>query len=900
MVGVPQSTGFRPVSLAHASVADYIVSDVFFRQYEYDLKAEPSHTFLAQTCLGYLLHYHVGLGEYPILDTRSKIRSDYPLALYAAQFWSYHLFRCDAQKKPELLDSTMRLLKSGNSQYIALNKLRHRATRAVYQWSGMQFPLCMCIRLGYMDGFHFLLNNGANVDGDGSDITPLHCAAAFGRGDIVRLLLDKGANIGGAMVGASRNGETDIVRLLLQNGADVDTGYDYHVSALEAASYRGHTDIVRLLLENGANPNLNGCRALEGASRNNYPDILDLLLKADANANQDDGEALRRAPMNARIIRPLLEHGADPNIDESYLLRDAANSGNMEIVQLLLKYDADVDATPSGSHTPLHCAACKGYTDIVRLLLDNGANAKADEGWALQEALTQGYTAIARMLLNQGVDVNVRGGAMLTEACKRGNIDDVRLLLDNGGMGVYSALYEASVAGRTDIADLLFTKLADVDCYDGAALWIASRKGHIDMVALLIERGVHVNPSLPRPLDSNSDTALTAASQNGHTAIVRLLLEKGAEVNADEGLALMYASRNNYREVVSLLLEAGADVNAVGGRHGFRTALQCASYQKHIHVMALLLENGATFNAEDELDENMLQSAALAGQISTVRLVLEKGAIDNRSKDRALHCAALKGHAGIVALLLQHGADVNANSDICCDEEDDEHEVLDSLLLTHSDHTALTCAVANGHLELVRRLLENGADIHTDALVYASKKGQKDALDILLESGVNLKAGGGEALTAASQQGRVDIVQLLLDRGVDVNSCEGMAFVAAAYCGHVDVVRLLSENGVKIDPEAGNTDHSGALVHAAAGGHINIVHFLLAKGANVNAAGGLALLAAAGRGHIDVARLLLENGADVTANNEDGTALQIAANEGHTEIASLLHEYGAVGKSMMM
>jgi hypothetical protein len=96
------------VCLAHASVADYLESDGFKKRFpNYDLSKEMSHTFLAQSCVGYLLHFK----DHPLA---AETFPNFPLASYSAIFWSHrHLLRC--HDRAVLLTSIMCLLEPGTN-----------------------------------------------------------------------------------------------------------------------------------------------------------------------------------------------------------------------------------------------------------------------------------------------------------------------------------------------------------------------------------------------------------------------------------------------------------------------------------------------------------------------------------------------------------------------------------------------------------------------------------------------------------------------------------------------------------------------------------------------------------------------------------------------------------------
>ncbi|KAJ4030597.1 hypothetical protein NW763_014837, partial [Fusarium oxysporum] len=106
--------------------------------------------------------------------------------------------------------------------------------------------------------------------------------------------------------------------------------------------------------------------------------------------------------------------------------------------------------------------------------------------------------------------------------------------------------------------------------------------------------------------------------------------------------------------------------------------------------------------------------------------------------------------------------------------------------------------------------------------------------------------------------GHLEVVEKLLAEGADANAA---ALQAAAWGGHLEVVEKLLAAGADVNAAAGY-DGWTALEAAAEGGHLEVVEKLLAKGANANAA---ALEAAAGGGHLEVVEKLLAKGANVNA-----------------------------------
>ena len=163
-------------------------------------------------------------------------------------------------------------------------------------------------------------------------------------------------------------------------------------------------------------------------------------------------------------------------------------------------------------------------------------------------------------------------------------------------------------------------------------------------------------------------------------------------------------------------------------------------------------------------------------------------------------------------------------------------------------------------LALVSLLLDNGAHIETRGKEYTT------ALQSTAER------PSYTALQLASKKGYKDAVQLLLNRGAKVNAEDsyagGTALQLASSKGHEAVVRLLLRKGANVNAE-GSFASITALQLASNEGHYGVVQLLLDHGANVNAesplGGGAALQLAANKGHEAVIQLLLNHGAKVNA-----------------------------------
>ncbi|KAJ7212343.1 ankyrin repeat-containing domain protein [Mycena rebaudengoi] len=610
--------GKQHLQVAHASVKDYLLSPRFTEEFKCDLSSDSSHTFIAQSCLGYLLHFADN-----ILD--SNTFSDYPLAVYVAKHLDDHLLHCSDQTV--LLPSVLRLLENGSKQYIAWIHLC-KGTYNYPRWGcAVPPPLYMCSKRGYRDIANLLLANGADIN-------------------------EKGGKYRTALQAASRQSKTDIVRLLLEHGAEVNAQSGEYGTALQAASWHGTTDIVRLLLEHGAEVNAQVGEyrnALQAASRGRGTDTARLLLEHGAEVNAQGGEygnALQAASRcgNTYIVRLLLEHGAEVNAqggEYGNALQAASWRGDIDIIRLLLEHGADVNAPGGFFGSALEAASwCYGHIDIARLLLEHGAEVNAQGGKygnVLQAASWRGNTDTVRLLLEHGADVNAPGGdfgGALEAASSEGNTEVVRILLANGaevnapGPISGTPLQAASTDGYTDIVQLLLEHGADISAHGGVfgtASQAASRTHKTELVQILLENGADVNAQ-----GGIYGNALQAASWRGNTETVRLLLEHGADVNAHSGAygtALCAACTKGKTEIVQLLLKHGADVNAPGGFYGSK-----------LQVLQEVAPEVARFLSESDEDHepfgwagSPLQAAASEDHTEIVELLRRYGAVDEET-----------------------------------------------------------------------------------------------------------------------------------------------------------------------------------------------------------------------------------------------------------------------------
>ena len=116
--------------------------------------------------------------------------------------------------------------------------------------------------------------NAKNKDGE----TALMLASSEGHLEMVKLLVENGADYTNALRLASREGHLEIVKLLIENGANINAKDNDGETALMRASYNGHLEVVKYLIENGADVNIKdnyyGITALDFARDEEIKEVL--------------------------------------------------------------------------------------------------------------------------------------------------------------------------------------------------------------------------------------------------------------------------------------------------------------------------------------------------------------------------------------------------------------------------------------------------------------------------------------------------------------------------------------------------------------------------------------------------------------------------------------------------
>jgi cytohesin len=443
-----------------------------------------------------------------------------------------------------------------------------------------------------------LLEKAEEASGD----VPLMVAVEHEKVDMVKLLLQGGANVDGAghrgetaLIRAIKKGNEALVALLLDNGAKTDLADAVENTPLMVASMIGKLVVVKLVFEAMLRAGLECAlnwkggqtkTALHHAAAGGHFDVVAYLLCKEARVGIKDfiGRtplmlACEQAPLEVVQILLVVGGGQGQGLDATdnqgeTALHRAARGGNKEVVPLLLRKGLQAGSTNREGGTPLMLACEEGHRQVVQMLLEATQGEGVDEQdldgmTALHYAAKGGDKDVAAFLLSKGAQANTRdeaGSTALMVACETGNLEVVEMLFDaTQGQGLEeqdndgcTALHKAAIGGHNEVAAFLLSKGADTssrDVFGRTPFLFACWAAGLELVQMVLAategQGLEER-------DRDGETALHNAAIAGTKELVAFLLGTGVKAdikNNKQETALMTACYYSNRDVVRLLLK---------------------------------------------------------------------------------------------------------------------------------------------------------------------------------------------------------------------------------------------------------------------------------------------------------------------------------------------------------
>jgi ankyrin repeat protein len=396
-----------------------------------------------------------------------------------------------------------------------------------------------------------------------------------------------------------------------------------------------------------------------------------------------------------------------------------------------------------------------------------------DGSTPLQWAVYENDVPLVKRLLHAGADVSLAnnyGATPMSLAAEDGNTEILQLLLDAGADANspnpdgQTALLAVARTGNVNAAQLLLNKGATVDAREKwggqtALMWAAARR-HPEMMQLLISKGADVNArsidrdyqrhvtaeGRPKNLDSGGFTSLLYAARENCGACVDVLLKSGANIDLPDpdGVSpLLVAIMNANWDLAGQLIQAGADVNQwdIFGESPLFTAVGLRRQIDGGH---------ASIDSQNKINglaivTKLLERGANPNMQLFFRPANLRGTTNTRGSTPLIR-AANNGDLEVVKLLLEHGADATL---YMADRQTPIHAVLAGR------------STEQQALEMIRVLKAAGTDVNVIALVnheeevrggtalhYAVRKRFKEVIKALASYGIDMNARDQDGLTA--------------------------------------------------------------------------------------------------------------------------------------------------------
>jgi len=454
-------------------------------------------------------------------------------------------------------------------------------------------------------------------------------------------------------------------------------------------------------------------------------------------------------------------------------LRDAAGKGDLARLNALLDAHPNLidERGGEGVRTALHQAVFGNSEAAVRLLLERGADpnvrCEGDNAYPLHFAVEKHRLPIVRLLVEHGADtigegdyheLGVIGWATAWDYIQP-NPEIVAYLLAHGAR---HNIFSAVAMGEADvIRELVARTPNDLERRMNGMrmrpmpLHLAVMKNQPAALTTLLDLGANTES-----VDEARFSALDLAAFNGRHDLAQMLLERGAKVRLPAALALHRTAD------VERLLRTDPGTLQPGGRWG--NLIVRASERAPGDVIEVLIRNGASVNVRDN----------------------PKTSIDSTSGYTPLHAAAWYGNVSAIDVLLKHGADVRAR--------EEKYHGTPAGWADYAGHKEARDLILRGSIDIIEAI-----QYDLPQRVMAVLEEDPAALNRAFRD-YGLFPLDAEAwhtpLAYAVTRGREEIVRLLIERGADatLRSPEGKALTEIAQkAGHREIARILDEAALK-------------------------------------------------------------------------------------------------------
>jgi ankyrin repeat protein len=348
--------------------------------------------------------------------------------------------------------------------------------------------------------------------------------------------------------------------------------------------------------------------------------------------------------------------------------------------------------------------------------------------------------------------------------------DALRLLKASEGHAENLPFYAAAYCGVELFAELVSQGFdaETQDSKDCDSLQIAAAAGNLEIVKYLVENGASLDFSDYRYIDYDP---LKASIINDHYDVTKYLLEKGAKFNINKEVgfdgeryypmdrpsdSIQGAVINGNQEMLTLMWEHGYPNDDNTDARGLESAI----YYDKPDILEYFFIKGADPNPDESLltvEDSMVDACASFGTIHLLKILDKHGSNMNLSNTHALISAVFSFNVEIVKYLLSEKMPV----DTVYTYEDGSH-----------GDTAWHEATRHGYFEIIKLLVEHGADVTDEQTDYIVDNGGEshNILKYLIDNGADVNRQdkeGNTALMMAAKYNRAENAKLLLKSGAD-------------------------------------------------------------------------------------------------------------------------------------
>ena len=746
---------------------------------------------------------------------------------------------------------------------------------------------------GNNEAVQFILDLGVNINYSNSEgKTALMLASDAGHEEVVHTLASAEANVNlqdsaGETALMLASGNIGIIHCLLLAKADPDLQRQDGNTALHIACYKGHNTVIELLLSYHASPVIKNTKddtPFMASVRGNNADILKLMIDAIPSSHLSSGIVLACRLGHSAVFSLLVKQlECTPQVIDLFISCAEGDTGS--VIQHIMEFNIDPNTTLISGITPLMIASSCGHVEMINTLIQMEADVNRID--------TDNYSPLAYAITGNKSLPTVQ---YLLEAGANPHV-----LL--GGITILERAYREE--GQHDICDILF-KFSALDLQkrfthlldrieEGFNVLIGKAK-HI---LLHVSQFLEVYPEITGSSKVHDSTDLFSRVRAYSdflnyellAVIIRNFLKHNAEIQEEfeEYLSVVQTFED------LLKIEHFANVMAFLPQRE-ETTIPTTAYlvfklnRQWSNKTLKNIRNLCSFLFSDNQRYLSHMTVDIVEKVPCIKFLIPNSTqiiedlISQVAKKRELIYLLL----GVFEMMI--------NNTPVLMEDENENFTFDSALLESSQ---------SGNNEAVQYLLELGVNINYSnsegktALMLACKAGHEEVVQTLVLGGANVQnsKNGRTALIQASKNGHYQVVEILLKKGADPNIHDNdgwTALIVASDNDHQQVVELLLEK--QVDPNVQNSKNGRtALIQASQNGHYQVVEILLQKGADPNIHDNDALIASSETGHQQVVELLLEKQVDPNVRNSKNgrTALLQASQNGHYQVVEVLLKHDA-------